>query len=173
MQFHKTFTAVSRLAVAGSFLLCMPLLHAPASLVSGQPLAFSIRGLTNLADIALAKPNPNLSPKPLQTWECIAGWYGLPFDGQMAANGQAFDMYGFTAAHPTLPLGSLVRVIELRTKLSQIVRITDRGPFVEGRGLDVSYEVAKRLGFDQRGLARVRLELLEVPKRHAITSPSD
>jgi rare lipoprotein A len=172
MKSLKTFTAVSRLAIAGAFLLCMHSLQAPEGPVPSQPLAFKIKGLTNLVDLSLAKPNPNLNPRPLETWECIAGWYGEPFDGQLAANGEAFDMYGFTAAHPSLPLGSLVRVIDLRTKLSQIVRITDRGPFVEGRGLDVSYEVARRLGFDQRGLARVRLELLEVPKRHSAV-PTD
>jgi hypothetical protein len=173
MKSLKTFVTISRLAIAGAFLLCMHSLQAPEGPVPSQPLAFSIKGLTNLADPIPARPNPKLTPKPLQTWECIAGWYGLPFDGQLAANGQVFDMHGFTAAHPSLPLGSLVRVIDLRTRLSQIVRITDRGPFVEGRGLDVSYEVARRLGFDQRGLARVRLELLEVPKRHTDDIPTD
>jgi len=76
-------------------------------------------------------------------------------------------MYGDTAAHPTLPLGSIVRVTNPRNHRSQIVRINDRGPYVEGRELDVSYAVAKNLGFDQRGTTRVRLELLEVPKRPA------
>ncbi len=74
-------------------------------------------------------------------------------------------MYADTAAHPTLPLGSIVRVVNTRNHRSQIVRINDRGPYVEGRELDVSYEVARRLGFDQRGIAKVRLELLEVPSR--------
>jgi rare lipoprotein A len=74
-------------------------------------------------------------------------------------------MYATTAAHPTLPLGSIVRVVNTRNHRSQVVRINDRGPYIEGRELDVSYEVARRLGFDQRGLARVRLELLEVPPR--------
>jgi len=74
-------------------------------------------------------------------------------------------MYAETAAHPTLPLGSIVRVVNPRNHRSQIVRINDRGPYVEGRELDVSYEVARRLGFDQRGVAKVRLELLKVPTR--------
>src|SRR5271156_3322324 len=72
-------------------------------------------------------------------------------------------------AHPNLPLGSIVRVINPKNNRSQIVRINDRGPYVEGRGLDVSYEVARRLGFDQRGVAKVRLELLEVPSRSVPT----
>jgi rare lipoprotein A (peptidoglycan hydrolase) len=105
-------------------------------------------------------------PKPLAVWECVTGWYGEPFDGQPTATGEIYDMYATTAAHPTLPLGSIVRVVNTRNHRSQVVRINDRGPFVEGRELDVSYEVARRLGFDQRGLAKVRLELLEVPSRN-------
>jgi hypothetical protein len=115
-----------------------------------------------------AQPGSNpRSPKPLAVWQCITGWYGEDFDGQTTANGETYDMYATTAAHPTLPLGSIVRVVNPRNHRSQIVRINDRGPYVEGRELDVSYEVARRLGFDVRGLARVRVELLEVPSRPA------
>lgn len=103
--------------------------------------------------------------KPLAVWQCVTGWYGEPFDGQTTADGEIYDMYAPTAAHPTLPLGSIVRVVNPRNHRSQIVRINDRGPYVEGRELDVSYEVARRLGFDERGLAKVRVELLEVPSR--------
>jgi rare lipoprotein A len=103
----------------------------------------------------------------------VAGWYGPEFDGREMADGDTFDMNAPTAAHLTLPLGSLVRVIDLRTRISQIVRITDRGPYVDGRGLDVSYGVARKLGFDLRGLARVRMELLEVPKRHLGIAPAN
>ena len=102
-------------------------------------------------------------PKPLAVWECTSSWYGEDFDGQPTANGETYDMYAATAAHPTLPLGSIVRVVNTRNHRSQVVRINDRGPYIEGRELDVSYEVARRLGFDQHGLAKVRLELLEVP----------
>jgi rare lipoprotein A (peptidoglycan hydrolase) len=173
MLLNRTFSVAARLAIAGAFLLCTPLLHAPVASNPAQPLALEIKGLTNLANPAIAQPNPNLPSKPLRAWECIAGWYGVPFDGQLTANGEVYDMHGFTAAHPTLPLGSIVRVVDLRTRLSQIVRITDRGPFVAGRELDVSFEVARRLGFDRRGLSRVRLELLEVPKRRPVLIPND
>jgi rare lipoprotein A (peptidoglycan hydrolase) len=105
--------------------------------------------------------------KPLATWECTTSWYGGDFDGQQTANGETYDMYAETAAHPTLPLGSVVRVVNTKNHRSQVVRINDRGPYVEGRELDVSYAVAKQLGFDQRGTAKVRLELLEVPSRTA------
>jgi rare lipoprotein A len=103
--------------------------------------------------------------QPLAIWECTTSWYGEDFDGQPTATGEPYDMYATTAAHPTLPLGSIVRVVNPRNQRSQVVRINDRGPYIEGRELDVSYEVARRLGFDQRGLAKVRLELLEVPAR--------
>jgi rare lipoprotein A (peptidoglycan hydrolase) len=105
--------------------------------------------------------------QPIAVWDCITSWYGEDFDGQPTATGETYDMYADTAAHPTLPLGSIVRVTNPRNHRSQIVRINDRGPYKEGRELDVSYAVAQKLGFDQRGTAKVRLELLEVPKRPA------
>jgi len=112
-----------------------------------------------------SKSNPSSQPKPLAAWECTTSWYGEDFDGQQTANGETYDMYAETAAHPTLPLGSIVRVVNTRNHRSDVVRINDRGPYIEGRELDVSYAVARKLGFDQHGLAKVRLELLEVPSR--------
>ena len=116
---------------------------------------------------SFATPTSKNKVKPLAVWQCITGWYGEDFDGQPTANGETYDMYATTAAHPTLPLGSIIRVVNTRNHRSQVVRINDRGPYVEGRELDVSYEVARRLGFDERGLAKVRIELLEVPSRPA------
>ena len=119
------------------------------------------------APLPTSNSNPNTSSqaKPLAIWECTTSWYGEDFDGQPTANGETYDMYAETAAHPTLPLGSIVRVVNTKNQRSQVVRINDRGPYIEGRELDVSYAVARRLGFDQHGLAKVRLELLEVPSR--------
>jgi rare lipoprotein A (peptidoglycan hydrolase) len=114
-----------------------------------------------------ANSQPSSVQKPLAAWDCTTSWYGEDFDGQPTANGETYDMYAKTAAHPTLPLGSIVRVVNPRNHRSQVVRINDRGPYVQGRELDVSYAVARKLGFDQRGLAKVRLELLEVPSRPA------
>jgi rare lipoprotein A (peptidoglycan hydrolase) len=116
---------------------------------------------------AAAQSKKSSGPQPLAVWECTTSWYGEDFDGQPTATGETYDMYADTAAHPTLPLGSIVRVTNPRNHRSQIVRINDRGPYVEGRELDVSYAVAQKLGFDQRGTAKVRLELLQVPKRSA------
>jgi rare lipoprotein A (peptidoglycan hydrolase) len=117
------------------------------------------------------KSNPTAQAKPLAVWVCTTSWYGEDFDGLRTATGETYDMYGETAAHPTLPLGSVVRIVNLRNHRSQVVRINDRGPYVEGRELDVSYQVARELGFDQGGLARVRLELLNVPPRPASDRP--
>ena len=120
----------------------------------------SIQGQGSLDD---AHSHFQSTIKPLAVWTCISGWYGRKFDGQQTANGETYNLWATTAAHPTLPLGSIVRVINIRNHRSQVVRINDRGPYEEGREMDVSYEVAKRLGFEHRGLARVRLELLKVP----------
>ena len=76
-------------------------------------------------------------------------------------------MYAERPPTPTLPLGSIIRVVNTRNHRSEVVRINGRGPFIEGRELDVSYEVARELGFDQSGLAKVRVELLKVPSRPA------
>jgi rare lipoprotein A len=174
MNFNKIFVQFSRIAVAGAFFLCTQRAHAPEAPPPAHPVAFEVQGLPNLpSSPPLAKPNAHLQPKNLGSWECVAGWYGPEFDGREMADGGTFDMNAPTAAHPTLPLGSLVRVIDLRTRISQIVRITDRGPYVDGRGLDVSYGVARKLGFDLRGLSRVRMELLEVPKRHLGIAPAN
>ncbi|MGH7868134.1 MAG: septal ring lytic transglycosylase RlpA family protein [Candidatus Dormibacteraceae bacterium] len=115
-------------------------------------------------------PNPVNRREPIRSFVCLSSWYGGHFDGQLTANGEIYDMYGQTAAHPSLPLGSVVRVMNLRTRKSAIVRINDRGPYVPGRDLDVSYQVARELGFVRRGTARVRVELLKVPSSKAMHS---
>jgi rare lipoprotein A len=111
----------------------------------------------------VARPSEPI--KPLKVWEGRASWYGSRFHGRKTANGEIYNMNATTAAHQSLPFGSLVRLVDLKTGKSQIVRINDRGPFVEGRELDVSAHTATRLGMVDRGVARLRIELLEVPKR--------
>jgi rare lipoprotein A len=103
--------------------------------------------------------------KPVRVWEGKASWYGPRFHGRTTANGEKYDMFGPTAAHRTLPMGSIVRIVNKRTGKGRIVRINDRGPYVEGREIDVSYHIATSLGFAENGLARVQIELLEVPER--------
>ncbi len=108
---------------------------------------------------------PSEPVRPLRVWAGTASWYGPGFHGRKTANGEVFDMHALTAAHLTLPFGSLVRLVDPKTGRSQLVRVNDRGPYVDGREIDVSYGVACRLGMEERGLARLRLELLEVPQR--------
>lgn len=110
---------------------------------------------------------PSQPVKPIRVWEGTASWYGPRFHGRVTANGEVYDMFAFTAAHPSLRFGSLVRLVNPRTGRSQLVRINDRGPYIGDREIDVSYAVACRLGMDQRGIARLRLELLEVPPRRS------
>lgn len=118
---------------------------------------------TSVQAPAVARPAEPV--KPVRVWEGRASWYGPRFHGRITANGETYDMFGPTAAHRTLPMGSIVRVVNLRTGKGRIVRINDRGPYIEGREIDVSYYVAQSLGFAEQGLAKVRIELLEVPQR--------
>jgi|SRR5208282_844189 len=159
----KIFVVLESVFLGLGMLILTPSANPTASAKMVNPPQMTVNPLSN----PLHNPKLNSQPKPLAIWECTTSWYGEDFDGQPTANGETYDMYAETAAHPTLPLGSIVRVVNPRNHRSQVVRINDRGPYVEGRELDVSYEVARRLGFDQRGLAKVRLELLEVPSRPA------
>lgn len=90
----------------------------------------------------------------------IASWYGREEHGKLTSSGERFDMYGLTAAHKTLPLGSMVLVKNLENSKELVVRINDRGPFVAGRIIDLSYRGAKELGFVEKGTAMVKIELL-------------
>ncbi len=90
----------------------------------------------------------------------VASWYGRKFHGRRTASGEVYNMHAHTAAHRTLPFGTLVRVTNLRNGRQSVVRINDRGPFVPGRDIDLSYGAASDLGMVETGLARVRLEIL-------------
>lgn len=90
----------------------------------------------------------------------VASWYGEQFHGRPAANGEVFDMEALTAAHRTMPLGSIVRVVNLENGRHLHVRITDRGPYVNGRILDLSRAAASQLGMEQGGLAHVHIAIV-------------
>jgi rare lipoprotein A len=93
----------------------------------------------------------------------LASWYGAPYDKRPGSNGKIYDMNAMTAAHRTLPLGSVVRVTNVRTGDSALVRITDRGPFIPGRIIDLSLAAAKKVDVWRPGVAKVRLDVLELP----------
>lgn len=90
----------------------------------------------------------------------IATWYGTVFNGRKTASGETYDMYAMTACHPTLPFGSLVKVVNLNNKRSVVVRITDRGDLAEGRIIDLSYGAAQKLAMTEAGLAPVVLQVI-------------
>ncbi len=101
--------------------------------------------------------------KPILVETGVASWYGAPYHNRQGSNGEIYNMNAMTAAHRTLPLGSVVRVTNVKSGHSAIVRITDRGPFVEGRILDLSLAAAKKVDVWQAGLATIRLEVLRTP----------
>jgi rare lipoprotein A len=103
------------------------------------------------------KPAGKTKPYQIGT----ASWYGEYFDGKPTASGEDYDMYDMTAAHPTLPVGSYVRVTNLRNGRAVVVKVNDRGPIVAGRIIDLSYGAAQVLQFQQRGLQKVRLDLVK------------
>ena len=99
----------------------------------------------------------NLNKKTLTG---LASYYGRPFHGKTTASGERFNMYELTAAHKTLPFNTKVKVVNLSNKKSIIVRINDRGPYIKGRVIDLSYRAAQRIGLIKSGITTVRLEIL-------------
>ena len=98
-------------------------------------------------------------PKPYQIG--TASWYGSYFEGKETASGEKYNMYDMTAAHLTLPMGSYVKVTNLRNGKAVVVRVNDRGPIVPGRIIDLSYGAAQALQMRAHGLQRVRLDLVQ------------
>jgi rare lipoprotein A len=145
----------------------------------GLAIAFLIVGLgaAQGPNISEAKPAPvssvqrpvarkQVKTKPFQVG--TASWYGSTFQGKPTASGEPYEMYNMTAAHLTLPMGSYVKVTNLRNGKSVVVRVNDRGPVVPGRIIDVSYGAAQALQFQHRGLQRVRLDLVDGSQMPAI-----
>jgi rare lipoprotein A len=110
-------------------------------------------------------PSPLVDPNAKVIWSQVgwASWYGPNYHNKQGANGEIYDQNGMTAAHNTLPLNSIVRVVNLKSGQSTVVRITDRGPFVGDRIIDLSVAAAKALNVYLPGTAQVRLDVLEAP----------
>lgn len=121
---------------------------------------------TSATPAALAKPKDADEGRG-DRLQGIASWYGGRFNGRRTASGERYNMYALTACHPTLPFGSLVRVINRRNHRSVVVRITDRGNLVDqDRIIDLSYGAAKKLAMTHAGLAEVDLQVLSLGKTH-------
>jgi rare lipoprotein A len=104
--------------------------------------------------------------KPIYSEEGLASWYGPPYHKRRGANGKIYDQNALTAAHRTLPLNSLIKVTNLATGQSVIIRVTDRGPFVPDRILDLSMASAKAIGVWRSGVARVRIDVYAEATAH-------
>ena len=96
-----------------------------------------------------------------KTYKGVSSYYGPNFHGKLTANGEVFDMYGVTAAHKEIPLNTVARVTNLDNGKSLILRINDRGPYIDGRILDCSYGAAKKLDFLEQGTANVKIDIIE------------
>lgn len=112
------------------------------------------------------QPEPGSASAPasgrvLLTLEGIASYYAQDFHGKQTSNGELFDMNALTAAHRTFPFDTMVRVTNLSNNRTVVVRVNDRGPFVDGRVIDLSLGAAKEIGLIQTGTARVKLEVLK------------
>ncbi len=125
-----------------------------ASGPSSLEAATVTKRVVTTAQVKTQKPT---NPKPYQIG--TASWYGEYFQGKETASGEPYDMNDFTAAHTTLPLGTYVRVTNLSNGRAVILRINDRGPYVDNRIIDVSYNAARALGFKDRGVQKVRLDV--------------
>lgn len=120
---------------------------------------------------APAPAQPEVHGKPFATETGLASWYGPPYAGRKSADGKVYNQNAMTAAHLTLPLGTLVRVTNLANGESVVVRITDRGPFVHGRIIDLSLAAAKATGVYRAGVAKVRIEAYSAPKSAPRSAP--
>ncbi len=130
---------------------------------SGSSDTRKMTAVASESEVSAAKAS---HAKPFQVG--TASWYGDYFEGRQTASGEPFNMYDLTAAHPTLPLGTVVKVTNLRNREAVLVRINDRGPVVPGRIIDLSYSAAKVLHFKAQGLQKVRLDIVKSQPRPQI-----
>jgi rare lipoprotein A len=135
---------------------------------SAQPASTS----TNPAAASIPAPAPKKAVKATHHWYQLglASWYGTYFQGHPTASGESYNMFAFTCAHRSLPLGSLVRVTNLRNHKSVVVRVNDRGPVPDDRIVDLSYAAANSLGVS--GVSKVRVDLLPNEARLNWPAPS-
>lgn len=126
--------------------------------MSKLKMALGAIALASTLALPLSLPASAASPGAVLTG--VASWYGPKFQGRPTANGETFDMTKLTAAHPSLPFDTRVRVTNPKTGKSVVVRINDRGPFAGGRVIDLSRDAAKAIGLMRAGVGKVRIEVL-------------
>ena len=148
------------LAVAALFLAAACSSDPAATTATGGPSDRSYRTDGGMPRAMVNRSRQSGGPASYDTVG-IASWYGGRYHGRTTASGEVFDKYAPTAAHRTLPFGSWVQVTNLANGRSVTVKINDRGPFIDGRIIDVSRRVAENLGFINQGVARVRVQLVQ------------
>jgi len=132
------------------------------SMAASAPTSSDYQSSHPTAQPEVARKKPVKSVKASEVGQ--ASWYGEDFDGKPTASGEPYDMYELTAAHRTLPLGTWVKVTNLRNHRWVLVRINDRGPVPTDRIIDLSYSAAKLLRMSAQGLAKVRLDIVNPPE---------
>lgn len=142
--------------------------EAPAEVAPPAPPAASIpspkpKPAEPAVSADLAEPTLPADAKPLAAETGLASWYGPPYHNRRGSNGEIYNMNAMTAAHRTYPLGSIVRVTNVRTGSTALVRITDRGPFIRGRVIDLSLAAARKVEVQRPGVAEVKVELMQSP----------
>ena len=126
-------------------------------------VALSARSEARPPELKVLKSNPSVAAR---SQIGVASWYGPQFQGLPTASGEPFNMEAMTCAHRKLPLGTRIKVTNLLNARSQVLEVTDRGPYVGKRVLDVSMAAAKRLGFMHAGLTPVQIQVLSYPHPH-------
>src|SRR5688572_6241921 len=139
--------------------------RAPGNVPDAVPRAEPLHKFANRPYKALGKEYvPMTALQPFRQ-RGMASWYGKRYHGQKTSSGELYDMYAMSAAHPTLPIPSYARVTNVANGRSVVVRINDRGPFLHGRVIDLSYAAAHKLGYIQAGAAQVEVEAVLPGKR--------
>ena len=133
-------------------------------------IALALAGCAHKKHVRVPPPPAAANPQPGYTETGLASWYGHPYHGRPAADGEIYDMETLVAAHRTLPFDTWVRIVNLTNNKSVEVRIIDRGPFVDGRIIDLSHAAARAIDLIGPGVAQVRMEVIRVPE--AAVSPA-
>jgi rare lipoprotein A len=137
--------------------LIITLVAASVGFILSDTTASEINGVTNRTVSKDSEPRMT-SVKLNEIGIMTASWYGPKFHGRLTANGERYDQMGFTAAHKSLPFGTVLQITNLRNGKSVLIRINDRGPFIEGRDLDLSKGTALALGMIEKGIIKVKAE---------------
>ncbi len=148
--------------------------HTPdnlANIPDPTPKLETLHPYANRPYLALGKKYTPLTKVSAFKEQGVASWYGKKFHGQRTSSGEIYDMYGMTAAHPTLPIPSYAKVTNTDNNKSVIVRINDRGPFLHDRVIDLSYTAAYKLGLIQKGSATVSVESILPTQINALNTP--